>query len=118
MTERTPIDVNVTVYTGYNTSYSPKNVNVHFVQKRNQNLGMTKLKTPHGFEVNVYNLERITCDLINERNVGFKKENKFLMNMILSLKIFQIYNFVQFADDLHSSIEHNFLLLTLETVHS
>lgn len=89
MTERTPIDIDVTVYTGYNASHLPQNLNVHFVQKRNLDLGMTKLRTPHGFEVNVYNLERITCDLINERNVGLEKEqiNKFIRTVFFEKKI-------------------------------
>lgn len=89
MTERTPTKIDVTVYSGYNASHLSKDINVHFIQKRNLHLGVIKLKTPNGFEVAVYNLERITCDLINERNTGIDKEqiNKFLRMVFFENKL-------------------------------
>lgn len=89
LAERSPINIDVTVYTGYNVNHLPKNVKVHFVKRENHKLGTTIIKTYQGFEVVVYDLERITCDLINSKNTGLDKEqtNKFLRKVFLENKI-------------------------------
>lgn len=89
MTERTPDFYDVTVYSGYNASHLPKNMNVHFVKKENHHVGLMKVKTMHGFEVNTYNLERITCDIIRTKNIDLDKEqiNKFIRKVFLEERL-------------------------------
>lgn len=88
-TERTPEVIDVTAYKGFNAHRLQKNVRVHYVRKENLYLGAIKVKTPGGFEVTSYNLERILCDLIRGKDTGVDKEqtNKFIKEMFLKNKI-------------------------------
>jgi len=88
-TERTPHEIDVTVYSGYNTQRFPKNIRVHYVKKENLNLGVITLETPYGFNVKAYNLERIVCDILKGRNIGIDKEqtNKFIRNVLKNKKV-------------------------------
>ena len=89
MTERTPDFYDVTVYSGYNASHLPENMNVHFVKKENHHVGLMKVITMHGFEVNTYDLERITCDIIRTKNIDLDKEqiNKFIRKVFLEERL-------------------------------
>ncbi|MDQ0360202.1 type IV toxin-antitoxin system AbiEi family antitoxin domain-containing protein [Breznakia pachnodae] len=88
-TDRTPFRMDITVYQGYNVHRLPKDIKVHYVKKELLNLGTIKVKTPFGFEVITYNIERIICDLIKNRNTGIDKEqsNKFIREMFLEKKV-------------------------------
>lgn len=88
-TERTPHEIDVTIYSGYNTQRFPKNIRVHYVKKENLNLGVITLETPYGFNVKAYNLERIVCDILKGRNIGIDKEqtNKFIRNVLKNKKV-------------------------------
>ena len=89
LSERTPIDFDVTVYSGYNTFRLPEKLNVHFIKKENHHLGAIKLLTPQGFEVITYDLERTTCDIIRSNKSSIDKEqaNKFIRKVFLEHKI-------------------------------
>lgn len=102
MTERSPMYIDATVYTGYNAEHLSNNVKVHFVKKENHRLGAIVLKTYQGFEVITYDLERITCDLINTKNTGIDKEqtNKFLRKVFLENKIDTV-KLIQYAKKLN-----------------
>lgn len=88
-TERTPEYMDITVYKGYNVHRISERVKIHYTNKNNFYLGATNVKTPHGFEVMAYNLERTLCDVVKNRNTGMDKEqiNKFIRNMFLHKKI-------------------------------
>jgi len=88
-TERTPELIDVTTYKGFNSHRLQKNLRVHYVSKDNLYLGAIKVKTPSGFEVTSYNLERILCDVIKSKDAGIDKEqtNKFIKEMFLKNKI-------------------------------
>ncbi|MDF9824537.1 putative transcriptional regulator of viral defense system [Breznakia sp. PF5-3] len=88
-TERTPINIDITVYSGFNGHRLPKNIKIHYVKKEDLKLGCIKVKTPFGFEVVTYNNERIICDLIKNKNHGTDKEqaNKFIREMFLEKQI-------------------------------
>ena len=89
LSDRVPIQHDVTVYKGYNTSHLPKNINVHYCKKEVHHLGTTKLITNQGFEVTVYNLERTTCDLIRSgiNNKDNENCNKFIRTVFLQHKL-------------------------------
>lgn len=88
-TERTPDKIDVTVYSGYNKQRIPNDVRVHYIKKELLRLGAVTVKTPFGFSVKAYNLERTICDILKERNTGIDKEqtNKFIRDIIKNKKI-------------------------------
>ena len=88
-TERTPENIDVTVYKGYNVHRLSKNVKVHYVLKENLYLGAIETQTPQGFKVMAYNLERTLCDIIKNKDTGMDKEqiNKFIQKMLLKNKV-------------------------------
>ena len=98
-TERTPDKIDVTVYSGYNKQRFPDNIRVHYIKKELLNMGVITVKTPHGFNVKSYNIERTICDVIKARNTGIDKEqsNKFIRNIIRSNKadINKIYEYAK-----------------------
>lgn len=88
-TERTPDKIDVTVYSGYNVQRFPNNMRVHYVKKDLLNLGVVTVKSPSGFKVKSYNMERTICDILKDRNTSIDKEqtNKFIRNMIVHNQI-------------------------------
>jgi len=88
-TERTPEQIDVTVYKGYNVHRLSKNIKVHYVLKDNLYLGTIEAQSPQGFKVMTYNLERTLCDIIKSKNTGIDKEqtNKFIKSMLLKNKV-------------------------------
>lgn len=98
-TERTPDKIDVTIYSGYNKQRFLDNIRVHYIKKELLNMGVITVKTPHGFNVKSYNIERTICDVIKARNTGIDKEqsNKFIRNIIRSNKadINKIYEYAK-----------------------
>ena len=93
-TERTPDNIDITVYKGYNVHRFSKNVKVHYVLKENLYLGAIEIETPQGFKVMSYNLERTLCDIIKNRDTGMDKEqkNKFLLFCFKTIKLQKMLN--------------------------
>lgn len=87
--EKTPSIVELTTYSGKNMSNLSNNVKVHYVSKSNLDIGAIKIKTPMGFYVNSYNLERTVCDIIKNDNSELDKEqtNNFIKYIFLNNKI-------------------------------
>ncbi len=67
-TDIIPIEMEATVYKGYNTHRISTNVRIHYVTKAIYDLGITKHQTMFGNKVKVYDLERTVCDFIKHRN--------------------------------------------------
>jgi len=67
-TDIIPNLIEVTVYTGYNTSHFPDSVIVHYVAKELLEIGRTSVETSMGHSVVCYDIERTVCDLICNRN--------------------------------------------------
>lgn len=61
-------ELEVTVYTGYNTHRFPEGVKKHFIAKSFYRLGKMSIQTPFGNEVICYDMERTICDLIAHRS--------------------------------------------------
>ena len=69
LTDRDPFEYTVTVPRGYATNrLRESGVSVVTVKKDLHLLGMEKMKTIHGREVQVYNIDRTICDIIRNRN--------------------------------------------------
>lgn len=73
VSDKVPHDLDITVPQGDNVSRIKKcyeNTKFHYCKKELWNLGITTLKTPQGYEVKAYDLERCICDLIrNKKNI-------------------------------------------------
>ncbi|MEE0106575.1 MAG: type IV toxin-antitoxin system AbiEi family antitoxin domain-containing protein [Lachnospiraceae bacterium] len=70
ISDRVPHDLDITVSQGNNVSRIKKcyeNTKFHYCKKELWDLGITTLKTPQGYEVKAYDLERCICDLIRDK---------------------------------------------------
>jgi len=69
LTDRTPLFYSVTVPSGYNaTSLKASGNKVYFVNRGLYPLGLIIMKSPHGNDINTFNLERTICDVLRNRN--------------------------------------------------
>jgi predicted transcriptional regulator of viral defense system len=69
LTDRTPLFYSVTAPSGYNaTSLKANGVKVYFVNRGLYELGLITMKSPHGNDINTFNLERTICDVLRNRN--------------------------------------------------
>ena len=62
-----PYDIDVTVYSGYNTHRFPSIVKPHYIKKELHELGKIEVTTRMGNKVYCYDKERTICDLIANR---------------------------------------------------
>ncbi len=69
MTDRTPLIYSVTVPAGYNaSSLKAEGAKVFFVNRRLFGLGITTQKSPNGFDIQTFDLERTISDVLRNRN--------------------------------------------------
>lgn len=70
MSDRVPHLLDVTVPQGYNASRIKKDyptIRFHYVKKELWELGIIKIKSPMGAEIEIYDKERCICDLIRDK---------------------------------------------------
>ena len=83
MSERTPINMDITVYTEYNPHRFRDFVNVHKINKVFFDLGVVEKISPQGMKVRVYNLERTVCDIIKDKEcMDIELRNKAIKSCI------------------------------------
>lgn len=100
MTERTPIKMDVTIYTGYNPYRFKDEVNIYRCKKELLDLGLIEIKSPQGRIVKAYNLERTVCDLIkNKKYMDIEIMNKSIKNCIKN-KDFDANKMFKYAEKL------------------
>ncbi len=69
LTDRTPLFYSVTVPAGYNASQiKAGGAKVYFVKRELHLLGAITIKSPHGNNIRIFNLERTLCDVFRNRN--------------------------------------------------
>lgn len=69
LTDREPMEYEITVKTGYNPSkLKSDGIKVYTVKKELHGEGITMMQTSFGHSVPVYNIERTICDIIRNRN--------------------------------------------------
>ncbi|MDD5371692.1 MAG: type IV toxin-antitoxin system AbiEi family antitoxin domain-containing protein [Anaerolineaceae bacterium] len=69
LTDRTPLFYSVTVPAGYNASaLKASAAKVYFVSRRIYRFGLITTKSPHGNDIQTFNLERTICDVLRSRN--------------------------------------------------
>lgn len=110
LSDRVPNYFHVSVPQGYNTNHIKKqtrDIKIHYIKKDNFELGVTKIKTPFGNQVNCYDMERSICDIISKRDIidkqifvdaitgYFNKKNKNIRKLIKYSRILGIENEVK-----------------------
>jgi len=69
LAEKEPMPLTVTVAANYNGSgLVKKGVKVFFVKKEWYEMGVCELRSPGGFPVKVYDMERTICDILRKRS--------------------------------------------------
>ncbi len=69
LTDREPIEYEITVKTGYNPSKLKEDgIKAYTVKKELHDDGVVMLETSFGRSVPVYNMERTICDIVRNRN--------------------------------------------------
>ncbi len=69
LTDRTPLFYTVTVPSGYNaTSLKTEGIKVFYVQRKLYRIGLITIKSPHGNNIQTFDLERTICDLLRSRH--------------------------------------------------
>lgn len=69
LTDREPVEYEITVKTGYNPSKLKEDgIKVYTVKKELHGEGVVIMQTLFGHSVPVYNMERTICDIIRNRN--------------------------------------------------
>lgn len=69
LTDREPVEYEITVKTGYNPSKLKEDgIKVYTIKKELHGEGVVMMQTPFGHSVPVYNMERTICDIIRNRN--------------------------------------------------
>lgn len=69
LTDRDPLELTVTVPSGYNATHlKEEGLSIHTVKKNLHPLGTIDMKTICGREIRAYNKERTICDIAKNRN--------------------------------------------------
>lgn len=69
LTDRDPLVYSITVPRGYATNrLRESGLDVATVKENLHSLGVEKMKTIHGRDVQVYNIDRTICDIVRKRN--------------------------------------------------
>lgn len=84
LSDRTPVQLDLTVPVGYNGSLrSINNIDLHYVKREYLELGLTTIESPFGMNIKIYNVERTICDII---------KNKKKMDIEIFTKALQRYS--------------------------
>ena len=105
LSDGTPNVFHISVPQGYNASHIKKryeDLQVHYVKKDLYELGKTKIKSPQGNFIAVYDIDRTICDIIIDREKidkqiftealkrYFRSPNKNLRRLIKYSRLFKI----------------------------
>lgn len=69
LTDRNPLTYSISVPSGYHSSsLNESGHKIFYVQRSLFGLGVVLMKSPHGNEIRVTNLERTICDILRSKN--------------------------------------------------
>ena len=70
LTDRTPLQLMLTIPSGYNTRLlkEKKKYKFFYISEKLLTIGKIKMETPFGHKVNVYNKERTICDCLKKKD--------------------------------------------------
>ncbi|MHB8963910.1 MAG: type IV toxin-antitoxin system AbiEi family antitoxin domain-containing protein [Saccharofermentanales bacterium] len=101
LTEREPVNISVTIHTGYNASHlRKKGITVYTVQKSVFDLGRVTAKTIYGNTVTTYDRDRSICDLIMHKNKIEIQLFNTTMNEYMRCREKNLHNLMYYASAL------------------
>jgi predicted transcriptional regulator of viral defense system len=104
MTDREPSYYSVTVRTGYNPHRLKEDgIKVYTIRKELHMLGKSKIKTPFGHTVPVYDIERTLCDVLRSRNGVEIQVFQDALKSYVKRKDKNLRSLMQYADALNVS---------------
>ena len=102
LTDREPVEYEVTVKTGYNPSKLQEDgIKVYTVQKELHGEGVIVMQTLFGHSVCVYNMERTICDIIRNRNNTEMQTFQTALQQYAKRKDKNLRQLMQFATEFH-----------------
>ena len=102
LTDREPMEYEITVKTGYNPSkLKADGIKVYTVKKELHGEGLTMMQTTFGHSVPVYNMERTICDIIRNRNKTEIQTFQTALKQYAKRKDKNLRLLMQYAADFH-----------------
>ena len=99
LTDRTPIEIMITVPSGYNSRLlKDNNYKFSYIKDELYELGKIMIKTPYGNDVYCYDIERTICDIIRDKNKIEKYQFIDALKRYSDLKIKDILKLYNYAE--------------------
>ena len=99
LTDRTPIELMVTVPSKYNSRLlKDSNYKFSYIKEELYNLGRMKIKTPYGNEVFCYDIERTICDIVRDKGKIEKYQFTDALKRYMDLKVKDIAKLYRYAE--------------------
>lgn len=114
LSERVPLIYEITVINGYNASLKTReNVELYFISKDIFELGKTKIESPQGKIVPVYDIERTLCDILKSKKSQDIEIIKYAFKTYVKSPKKDIYKLMEYAKKLKVDEEVNTYLEVL-----
>ena len=99
LSDRTPIEIMITVPYGYNSRLlKDNNYKFSYIKDELYELGKIMIKTPYGNDVYCYDIERTICDIIRDKNKIEKYQFIDALKRYSDLKIKDILKLYNYAE--------------------
>lgn len=99
LSDRTPIEIMITVPSGYNSRLlKDNNYKFSYIKNELYELGKIMIKTPYGNDVYCYDIERTICDIIRDKNKIEKYQFIDALKRYSDLKIKDILKLYNYAE--------------------
>ena len=99
LSDRTPIELMITVPSGYNSRLlKDNNYKFSYIKDELYELGKIMIKTPYGNDVYCYDIERTICDIIRDKNKIEKYQFIDALKRYSDLKIKDILKLYNYAE--------------------
>lgn len=114
LSERVPLIYEISVINSYNASLKTReNVKLYFVSKDIFELGKTKIQSPQGKNVPVYDIERCLCDILKNKESQDIEIIKYAYKTYVKSPKKNIYKLMEYAKKLKVEEEVNSYLEVL-----
>ncbi len=102
LTDREPVEYEITVKTGYNPSKLKEDgIKVYTVKKELHGEGIIIMQTPFGHDVPVYDMERTICDIVRNRNNTEIQTFQNALKQYVKRKDKNLRLLMQYAENFH-----------------
>ena len=99
LSDRTPIEIMITVPSGYNSRLlKDNNYKFSYIKDELYELGKIMIKTPYGNDIYCYDIERTICDIIRDKNKIEKYQFIDALKRYSDLKIKDILKLYNYAE--------------------